>query len=405
MPHATIVGGSIGGLFAGTYLRAIGWEVDILERARNDLASRGTGIARHLELEELIAKAGVTATDAVGIFVNGRDGFDENGNNFGCHEFRQQLGAWNRVFQPMFDAFPRDNYHSGSEFSRFTRSSDTVEIETGDGRTFKSDLLIGADGFLSAIRASVAPDITPHYAGYVAWRGVSHEQDLSNDFQTEIFHRYAFLFPRFGQLIGYPMAGEQGTTAPGKRRYNYLWYAPLSEADLTDLLTDADGKTHNYSIPPPLLRDTHVTGLKKLAERYLPPLFREAVFKAHATMVQPIYDVDSNQIAFDRVALIGDAAFVVRPHVGTGVLKAAEDAYVLSQCLKGATDINAALNAFESERLPAAKNAVRHGRRLGAFIEQLCEIPEDLPENDLDRERVLRVSGRPFEHIVSYDLW
>lgn len=52
--RAVIVGESIGGLFAGNMLVQQGWKVDILERAKDDLASRGTGIARHLELETII---------------------------------------------------------------------------------------------------------------------------------------------------------------------------------------------------------------------------------------------------------------------------------------------------------------------------------------------------------------
>ncbi len=47
-------------------------------------------------------------------------------------------------------------------------------------------------------------------------------------------------------------------------------------------------------------------------------------------MLQPIYDVESIRIAFGQVALLGDAAFVARPHVGIGVLKAAQDARALA---------------------------------------------------------------------------
>ena len=51
--------------------------------------------------------------------------------------------------------------------------------------------------------------------------------------------------------------------------------------------------------------------------------------------LQPIYDLDSPRMAFGRVALLGDAAFVARPHVGMGVTKAGDDAMALAQRWRG----------------------------------------------------------------------
>src|SRR6185436_4980479 len=48
--RAVIIGGSLGGLFAGNLLVDLGWEVDIYERVPDDLASRGAGIGTHQEL-------------------------------------------------------------------------------------------------------------------------------------------------------------------------------------------------------------------------------------------------------------------------------------------------------------------------------------------------------------------
>ena len=52
-------------------------------------------------------------------------------------------------------------------------------------------------------------------------------------------------------------------------------------------------------------------------------------------ILQPIFDLESPRIAFGRVALVGDAAFVARPHVATGVMKAAIDAESLAEALAG----------------------------------------------------------------------
>jgi 2-polyprenyl-6-methoxyphenol hydroxylase-like FAD-dependent oxidoreductase len=75
-------------------------------------------------------------------------------------------------------------------------------------------------------------------------------------------------------------------------------------------------------------------------------------------------------MVFERTVLVGDAAFVARPHVGTGVTKAALDAQCLADALSACGgDTDAALSRFESERLAAGRALVARGRYLGAYLE------------------------------------
>ena len=97
--------------------------------------------------------------------------------------------------------------------------------------------------------------------GYVAWRGVSREEILSQDFLRNIFSHYAFLFVPKSLLIGYPMAGPDGSVNIGKRQYNYLWYYPTSEEKLTEFLTDKEGRLPKNGIPPPLIQREHIDEL------------------------------------------------------------------------------------------------------------------------------------------------
>ena len=57
-------------------------------------------------------------------------------------------------------------------------------------------------------------------------------------------------------------------------------------------------------------------------------------------ILQPIYDLESPRMAFGRVAILGDAAFVARPHVAAGVSKAADDAAALAAALQAETDVD-----------------------------------------------------------------
>jgi 2-polyprenyl-6-methoxyphenol hydroxylase-like FAD-dependent oxidoreductase len=74
-------------------------------------------------------------------------------------------------------------------------------------------------------------------------------------------------------------------------------------------------------------------------------------------------------MAFGRVALIGDAAFVARPHVGAGVSKAAQDALVLTRSLDGAADIALALKRMEATQQPFGRRIVARARELGAPLQ------------------------------------
>jgi 2-polyprenyl-6-methoxyphenol hydroxylase-like FAD-dependent oxidoreductase len=74
-------------------------------------------------------------------------------------------------------------------------------------------------------------------------------------------------------------------------------------------------------------------------------------------------------MAFGRVALIGDAAFLARPHVGAGVVNAARDALALMRAPEGVRDIAAALKAMEARQLPFGRRIIARARALGACLQ------------------------------------
>jgi 2-polyprenyl-6-methoxyphenol hydroxylase-like FAD-dependent oxidoreductase len=108
--------------------------------------------------------------------------------------------------------------------------------------------------------------------------------------------------------------------------------------------------------------------MRAAAERLLAPQFRAVVRLIEEPILQPIYDLQSPQLAFGRVAIIGDAAFVARPHVAAGVSKAADDAAALTEALD-AEDVEPALRAFESQRLAENNKIIERARHLGAYLQ------------------------------------
>jgi 2-polyprenyl-6-methoxyphenol hydroxylase-like FAD-dependent oxidoreductase len=391
---AVIAGGSVGGLFTGQMLLRQGWAVEIFERVAGGLESRGAGIAGHAELTAILNTIGVSSDRPPGIDVSGRIAFDRNGNQVASFDYPQYLTSWSSLFNLLYSAFPAEHYHLGVELLDIRQTGDRAVAVLSSGEEVAADLVVGADGIRSRVRGLLAPKIAPSYGGYVAWRGIMDEADLSADFMAETFDRFSFCFPPGGQFIGYPLLGQDGSNAKGARRYNFLWYSHVTEgADLDALMTDEDGLKHE-SIPPPLIRKIHIEALRSAGARDLPPQFAEVVLRADRHLLQPIYDVESKNIAFGHVALIGDAGFVARPHVGVGVLKAAQDAAALARSLNGSSSVPEALRRYEGERLQPNIDAVEFGRYLGSFIERGLASPTSDPDLDLSYEFIIRESAR-----------
>jgi 2-polyprenyl-6-methoxyphenol hydroxylase-like FAD-dependent oxidoreductase len=148
-----------------------------------------------------------------------------------------------------------------------------------------------------------------------------------------------------------------------------VWYRPADEkVELQQLLTDESGTIHTISIPPPLIRQQAIVEMRAAAERLVAPQFRAIARLMDEPVLQPIYDLETPRMAFGRVAIIGDAAFVARPHVAAGVAKAADDAAALVAAL-AVDDVAPALQRFEAARLPVGQRIIERARHLGAYLQ------------------------------------
>ncbi len=357
------------GLFAGLMLRRAGWDVDVYERVDSELSGRGAGIVAQPELIARLRRLGIDPAD-LGVQITTRKILDASGQLLGELACPQVLTAWERAYRVLRDVFAAERYHRGRGVKSFTQSSRSVVVQLSDGSSVEADLLVGADGLRSTIRQQCLPDLSPLYAGYVAWRALLAEDAIPSATHSELFEYMTFCLPPGEQFLGYPVAGPDNDLRRGHRRYNVVWYRPADEStELPRLLTDAKGVTHSISIPPPLIRREAITAMRVAADRLLAPQFREIVRLIDEPILQPIYDLETPAMAFGRVAIIGDAAFVARPHVAAGVAKAADDAAALVEALDASADVATALRDFERERLAVGRRIIQRARHLGAYLQ------------------------------------
>jgi 2-polyprenyl-6-methoxyphenol hydroxylase-like FAD-dependent oxidoreductase len=395
--HALIIGGSLGGLFAANLLRKAGWDVSVFERVENDLASRGAGIGTHEELLLALRRLGLPADGSMGIALDERICLDSEGRLVHTERMSQFMSAWARVYRLLKDALPAEHYHFGMGLSRVEQEPGRVTARFADGTTATGDLLVAADGIRSTVRAQLLPSAQPRYAGYVAWRGLLDEWDVPPEIHAEIFEKYTFGLPEGELLHAYPVPGRNNETRRGSRGYNIIWYRPVEPLRaLPDLCTDASGKVHGTAIPPPLIRPEVIAGIKADGRALLAPQISD-IWDRMQPFFQSIFDLESERIVFGRVALLGDAAFVARPHVGMGVTKAALDAQGLAAALTECGDIEAALERYDRERRDFGTRIVARARRLGAYLEAQNKPYEQRTEAERHRttEKVMQETGAP----------
>lgn len=367
--RAIVIGGSMSGLLSALLLRRAGWAVDIYERVESELSGRGAGIVAQQELIERLRALGL-ATDELGVQITTRKILDRQGRLTESIECPQVLTAWERVYRLLRDAFPPEHYHRGRGLAKLTQSADSVVAHFSDGETIAADLLVGADGIRSTVRQQCLPEAKPLYAGYTAWRALIAEAAFPPDVHADLFEYMSFGLPPGEQFLGYPVAGPDNDLRPSHRRFNVVWYRPADETTkLQWLLTDERGTTHAISIPPPLISRAAIAEMRADAERLLAPNFRQIVRLIEEPILQPIYDLESPRMAFGRVAIVGDAAFVARPHVAAGVSKAADDAAALVAALQNEADVERALKNFEAARLRENYRIIEQARHLGAFLQ------------------------------------
>jgi 2-polyprenyl-6-methoxyphenol hydroxylase-like FAD-dependent oxidoreductase len=365
--RALIVGGSLGGLFAAHLLRAAGWEVDVYERIADDLAGRGAGLGTHDALRDLMGRIGIDVTTPLGVATHAYVCRDRSGGAVHEIPLERVMSAWARLYRPLKDALPERNYHPGMALERVETDERGATAIFADGTRSAGDLLVGADGGRSTVRTQFLPEVKPEYAGYVAWRALIAETEVAAVSDDALFEHLTFCIPDGELLISYPVPARDGDIRPGHRDYNVVWYRPIDDAQLAAINTDASGRRHEQ-IPPPLIRPEVTAAVKADARALLAPAVADVFVRTEQPFFQAIFDLASPRLVFGRVALLGDAAFVARPHVGAGVTKAALDAACLADATAAEPDLDAALAYYDRERRRFGDWIVARSRDLGACI-------------------------------------
>jgi 2,6-dihydroxypyridine 3-monooxygenase len=341
--------------------------VDILERSPNPLEGRGTGIVAHpTTVRYLVERAGKSIVD-IGVPVHSLRYLGADGSIADEQPCAYRFASYVELYRGLLDAFGTERYHLSNELAHLDNRDDATIVSLTNGRTLAADLVVCADGVRSTGRRIMMPEARPRYAGYVTWRGTIDRAELSDRTASTLLDAFTYRILPSGHLLTYPIPGPDGSML-----FNWLWYQNIAPGvRLTDLLTDRNGFTAELTVPPGSVQGWHIEQLHSAADAELPAPLTELVRRTAEPFIQVIVDLEVSRMAFGRTCLIGDAAFALRPHIGVGTAKAADDAWQLGTTLLGVTAryVPDRLKAWETQQMPMARRALRRTRAAGRSLQ------------------------------------
>jgi 2-polyprenyl-6-methoxyphenol hydroxylase-like FAD-dependent oxidoreductase len=346
-------------------LRGAGFDVRVYERVAGPMETRGAGIVVQGELIDLLRTHGADALPTTHCTV--RRYLSPEGGDGEVQRAPQDFTSWEAIYRTLAAAFPADRYHRGATLTGFGNGEDAVQAHIDGRGLVEADVLVAADGAQSPTRRRFLPDLSSAYAGYVAWRGTLGEADAPPDLVRFFDDAFTFSEARSaGHMLVYFIPGDGADTTLGKRRLNWVWYVGVREADLPRLLVDRDGRQHHASLPFGGTPDAAIRDLRDPARREVHPMLAALVAATPQPFLQTIVDVVPTHTVFGRVCLLGDAAFVVRPHTAGATAKAARDATTLARALvQAGWNVDAGLSNFETMQIEFGRELVDYGVALG----------------------------------------
>jgi 2-polyprenyl-6-methoxyphenol hydroxylase-like FAD-dependent oxidoreductase len=360
-PRALVIGAGIGGLAAAIALRRAGLQVMVCEQARV-LEAAGAGLSlwanavsalERLELSEQVAAISVGGDRGEFRTWDGRTlreiSSAELRGRFGAAHIAAHRADLQRV---LLDALEPDTVCLGKRCVRITHNGrQQVRAEFADGSEVAADILVGADGLRSTVRACLWGQRPPSYAGYTSWRGVAtydHPQ-LPRGTGVESWGRGS----RFGM-----------THIGGGRIY---WFATLN--------TPPDGRDSSAGAKADLLRH--------FGTWHLPIAAIIEATDAESILRTDIFDrPPRRRWGRGRVTLLGDAAHPMTPNLGQGACMALEDAVVLADCVAQHGPAPAALRQYEARRWARTAAVTLQSRYVGWIAQQhrlnVCRVRDAL---------------------------
>ena len=338
--NIVIVGGSIAGCAMAILLRRLGANVIVLERSAGQFNDQGAGITLPTPFIDQCVALDLFDKNIPRLVVNSRSfsrkskAAIQDAEKFWIQPVQGMALNWMDIYRNLKGRLEKNNYQVQTTVQKIQKTPDGFQVETTTGKMIFADLVIAADGVDSTVRKHFIPDAVEAYAGYIAWRGVVEDTEFNADQHVP----YCF-FPA-GHILLYRIpASDYAIT--GKTLLNWIIYENNQEKPLSELLKDKKGNIHTRSLSAENLSDDKIKYLHALAQSQLPKFISDVVCKTPNPFIQAIFDFQLPSYENNDLIFVGDAAATLRPHSGSGVLKALMNAMTFYKLISDNPSISA----------------------------------------------------------------
>jgi len=340
-----IIGGGIAGLSLARELIRRGLPATVLERAPR-LGSVGAGIIMNPNAMAVLEANGLAdRVRANSVPYLGRDTLDRRGRWLATRDYRPLYAAGRlsagalvhraHLHECLAEGVPAGTVRLGVHVRALGEESDGVAAETDAGETFTADVLVGADGIDSMVRARFFGGTAPHHLGYRSHRFVVANRDRLVHF-TEFLGR--------GQSVGLVPIG-------GGQLYVWTTFDSLRE------------RRHGAGEDADALR----ARFAQFTDARVRNAFAQ-LDSSGAVIGTDLEEVHQSPWVRGRIALLGDSAHAISPGLGQGAGMAMEGAAVLAEELRAASAADqtpaAALARYEARRRARVEAVGRLSRRI-----------------------------------------
>jgi salicylate hydroxylase len=366
---AAVVGGGIGGLAAAAALTRAGIDASVYEQAP-EIGEIGAGVLIGPNSVRLLHRLGLAeAIDEVGGWVGEGSTYYRHDGTKVAPVMTTDSSGWAAMYgmhradlvDVLRRAVPGHRVHPGHRAVSFAQDAEKARVTFENGAVAEADLVIGADGIHSAMQRFVTEQATPVFSGQISYRGVLDTARVpwwpERIFQVWMGEgKHVIVFPvRAGRMLNFvcfvPAAEEmrESWSAPGDPDALRAAFAGFA-APVTDLLQQVD-----------------------------------------ATFWWGLYDREPlAEWARGRLALLGDAAHPMLPHLGQGANQSVEDAFALAAVLRDASsaDVPAALRHYAQVRRRRTDVVQANSRRNGERYDQVNRTADSRDRELIDTRRL-----------------
>jgi salicylate hydroxylase len=253
----------------------------------------------------------------------------------------------------------------------FEESANGVALHLLDGRVIHGDVLIGADGIKSVVRAQILGPTPVSYTGDIAWRGLIPVEKLPKDIMQTV-----------------------STVWCGPKKHAVMYYLRAGALmNFVGLVEHDQPEEESWTQKRPweeLKKDFE--GWHPSIQTVIDAIDHDACYRYALNNRPPVANWST-----ERATLLGDAAHPTLPYMASGAAMAIEDAAVIARCLEQCSHVPQALQLFQNMRMERTSKVVLGSTQSRGLyrIEDVEQMRSAFKDQDLTKSRA--------EWLYSYD--